>query len=386
MTVPANPDPGTATAEALHAFVPMAVPVLGPTELAYANQAIESGWISSQGEFVDAFEDAFAGYCGVSHGVAVTSGTTALHLALAALGIGPGDEVILPALAHIACINAVALTGATPVVADCELSTWGIDPDVVQAKITARTKAVMALHLFGHPVDVDPLLELGERHGFVVLEDAAQAHGAEYKGRRAGSLGRLASFSFYANKIITTGEGGMLVTDDPLLAARARKLRDQAYEKDRRFLHRELGFNYRMTNVQAAIGLAQMKRLDEFVETHRRNAHLLNELLADEDGLTLPPEQSWAKNVYWMYSLLVDPEQFGTVDELAAHLRGAQIDSRPFFIPLSDQPLYDHLRRDHPCPVAESMAERGISLPSGNELTERDVRRIADAVHSGRKN
>jgi len=366
-------------------FIPMAVPVLGDRELEYVSDAVRSGWISSQGRYVAEFEEAFSHYCGVQYGIAVTSGTTALHLALATLGIGPGDEVIIPPITHIACANMATLAGARPVLVDCSWDTWGIDPTKIEEKITSRTKAIMVVHLYGHPVDMDPILEIADKHGLYVIEDAAEAHGAEYKGRRAGSLGHMGCFSFYANKIVTTGEGGMIVTNDATLAARARKLRDQAYEKERRFWHQELGFNYRMTNVQAAIGVAQMERIDEFINTRRRNAQLFNELLSEVPGLTLPPEAEWAKNVYWMYSLLVGDDFGMDRDQLADYLKSQGIDTRPFFYPIHLQPLYEQLFRGENYPVAEELSKRGINLPSGNELTETQVRRIAEEIKSAQK-
>jgi perosamine synthetase len=361
-------------------LVPMAAPVIGRKELEYVIEAVRSGWISSQGPYVAQFEGVFSTYCGVHHGVAVTSGTTALHLALAVIGVGPGDEVMVPAITHIAVANAVTLTGADLILVDCDPYTWTIDPAEVQKKITRRTKAIIPVHLYGHPADMDAIMEAAATHGAYVIEDAAEAHGAEYKGRRAGSLGHLGCFSFYANKIITTGEGGMIVTDDAGLAAKARKLRDQAYESERRFWHRELGFNYRLTNVQAAIGVAQMERIDEFVETRRRNAQLYNEPLANVVGLTLPPQAEWAKSVYWMYSLLVGDGFCVTRDELIASLRLQGIDSRPFFCAIHRQPLYERQFEGCQFPVAECLAQKGINLPSGNELDGLQVRRIADAV------
>jgi perosamine synthetase len=366
----------------IQTFIPIAMPVLGNKELEYVSEAIRTGWISSQGRYVAEFEELFSHYCGVRYGIAVTSGTAALHLALAVLGIGSGDEVIIPPLTHIACANMVTLTGAKPVLVDCTWDTWGIDPNRVEEKITSRTKAIMVVHLYGHPVDMDPILEIADKYGLYVIEDAAEAHGAEYKGRRVGSLGHIGCFSFYANKIITTGEGGMIVTDDPALAAKARKLRDQAYESERRFWHRELGFNYRMTNVQAAIGVAQMERIDEFINIRRRNARLFNELLGEVTGITLPPEASWAKNVYWMYSILVNDDFGMSRDQLAAYLKEQGIDTRPFFYPIHLQPLYEHQFRGENYPVAEELSKRGMNLPSGNNLTEAQVRRIADAIKS----
>lgn len=363
-------------------FIPMASPVLGDKELQYVSDAIRSGWISSQGRYVTQFEEAFSAYCGVRYGIAVTSGTTALHLALATLRVGAGDEVILPSITHIATANAVSLVGGHPVLVDCERNTWNMDPAQVEQKVTQRTKAVMVVHLYGHPTDMDPILKVAEKHGLYVIEDAAEAHGAEYKGRRAGGLGHVGCFSFYANKIITTGEGGMIVTDDAEMAGRARKLKDQAYEQERRFWHRDLGFNYRMTNLQAAVGVAQMERIDEFINTRRKNAQLLNALLGQVPGLSLPPEAPWGKNVYWMYSLLVE-NGFGiTRDQLIDGLKAQQIDTRPFFYPLHLQPLYEHRFRGESYPVAEELSQKGINLPSGNELTESQVHYIASAIGS----
>jgi len=359
----------------------MAVPVLGEKELRYVSETVKEGWISSVGgRFVTGFEEGFSKYCGVQHGVAVSSGTTALHLAVAALGIGEGDQVLVPPLTHIACANMVKLTGAKPVFVDCAPNTWGMDPSWIESKITSRTKAIMVVHLFGHPVDMDPILAIAKKHNLYVIEDAAEAHGAEYKGKRCGSLGHIGCFSFYANKIITTGEGGMLVTNDAKIANQARKLRDQGYEKERRFWHKEFGFNYRLTNLQAAIGLAQLERLDEFVATRRRNAQLYNKLLKSVKGLVLPPEESWAKNVYWMYSVLVEKDFPLKRDQLISHLKTLGIDSRPFFYPLHLQPLYEKSYAGEHYPVSERLSELGLNLPSGNELTETQVKFIADAI------
>jgi perosamine synthetase len=368
--------------KAVRDFIPMAAPVVGEKECLYAMEAIRSGWISSVGRYVAEFEETFSHYCGAKYGIAVTSGTAALHLALAVLGVGRDDEVILPPITHIACANMVTLTGAKPVLVDCDPTTWCIDPTKLQEKITPRTKAIMVVHLYGHPADMDAILAIADKHGLFVIEDAAEAHGAEYKGRKVGSLGHIGCFSFYANKIITTGEGGMLITNDATLANRARKLRDQAYEKDRRFWHRELGFNYRMTNVQAAIGLAQMERIEEFINIRRKNARLFNELLADLQGITLPPEAPWAKNVYWMYSILVEQDFGMSRDDLMAYLKRKGIDSRPFFFPIHLQPLYEQQFKEERYPVAEELSRKGMNLPSGNELTQEEVQYIAEAIKS----
>lgn len=363
----------------------MAGPVLGERELAYTSEAIRSGWISSLGRYVTDFEARFSEYCGVHYGIGVSNGTAALHVALASLGVGPGDEVIIPTLTHVACANMVKLTGAKPLLADSEWNTWGVSRSSLEIKITPRTKAIMVVHLYGHPVDMSPILEIAERRSLAVIEDAAEAHGAEYRDRKAGGLGTLGCFSFYANKIITTGEGGMVVTDDPELALRCRKLRDQAYENERRFWHTEMGYNYRLTNVQAAIGVAQLERIEEFIETRRRNARLFNQLLQGVPGVSLPPEADWARNVYWMYSIVIG-EAFGmTRDALMDYLRAYNIESRPFFYPVHLQPLYRSHYEGERFPVAEMLSERGLNLPSGNELTEKQVHYIAGVIRSAAK-
>lgn len=359
----------------------IANPVVGDREREYVNQALATGWISSQGEFVSRFEQNFSRYCNVAHGIAVANGTVALHLALAALGIGPGDEVIVPTLSHIAVATAVTLVGAKMVLVDSDYLTWGMDPTQVDEKISSNTKAIIVVHLYGHPVDMDPIVTLASRHNIPVIEDAAEAHGATYKGRRAGSLGDLASFSFYANKLITTGEGGMLVTSNPEYDSRCRKLRDQAYEPGRKFVHAELGFNYRLTNIQAAIGVAQLERIDDFLTIRRGNALEYNQRLAALDGITLPPEQPWAQCSYWMYSILVGSSFPLTRDALMAKLLERGIESRPFFYPLHRQPFYKNQFASENFPVAESLAETGMNLPSGNELTHSDIEFVTDTLH-----
>lgn len=360
--------------------IPMAAPVLGEKEIQYVMNAVKSGWISSVGDYVAEFERSFSAYCGGKYGVATSSGTTALHLALASLGIGSGDEVVIPTFTMIATANSVKYTGATPVLVDSEINTWNIDVSKIKARISPKTKAIMPVHTYGHPVDMDPLLEVAREHGLSVVEDAAEAHGAEYKGKRVGAMGDIGCFSFYANKIITTGEGGMLVTNSDQIAEKARLLRDQAYEKQRRFLHRLVGFNYRLTNVQAAIGVGQFERISEFVETRRRNARTYNRLLQEVDGLVLPPEAHWAKSVYWMYSVLLK-EKFGIDrDALASRLREHGIDSRPFFYPIHLQPAYSSLYHGGIYPVSERLCKEGINLPSGNGLTEEQVSQVCKAI------
>lgn len=365
------------------AFIPMAVPVLGNEELQNVTEAIRSGWISSLGSFVHDFESRFAKFCGVRYAVAVSSGTTALHLALAVVGIGPGDQVILPSITHISAINAVTYQGGTPVLVDCEPDTWCIDVESVRRSINDRTKAIVAVHLYGQMADMGVLVELADRYGIPVIEDAAQAHGASLSGKKAGSLGHIGCFSFYSNKIITTGEGGMLTTDDDLVAEKAAKLRDQAYEKSRRFMHRELGYNYRMTNMQAAVGVAQMGRIREFIEHRRLIAARYRKHFAGGSGLMLPVERECSEHVHWVYAMVVDRDEFGmSRDQLAISLRERGIDSRPFFYPAHMQPLYAERFRGQSFPVSEWLAADGINLPAGNDLQLEEVDYIAEAVLS----
>jgi perosamine synthetase len=359
-------------------LIPVAEPSLSGNELAYVTDCISSGWISSIGKYIPRFENEFADYCSTSHGIAVCNGTTALHLALRTLNIGPGDEVILPSLTFIATANAVMYTGATPVFADSEESTWNLAPEEVNRRITSKTRAIIAVHLYGHPVDMDPILDISEKHGISVIEDAAEAHGARYKGRRVGGMGIINCFSFYGNKIITTGEGGMLTTQDAELARRARFLRDHAMSPARRYWHPEIGYNYRMTNLQAALGVAQLEQIERFIAHKREIASIYNDLLKDTPGLVLPPNKSWAEPVYWMYSVLVTPEFPLSRDGLADALRAQGIDNRPFFVPIHQNPPYD---TGAALPVAEQLSQRGLNLPSGVKLTSDDLLCVVNAIH-----
>lgn len=362
-------------------IIPVCEPTLTGKEKEYVLDCLESNWISSAGKYIPAFEEQFAAASGCKYGTACANGTVALHLALAALGLEPGDEVILPTFTMIATINSVTYTGATPVLIDSEPVTWNMDVAQLADKITPKTKAIMTVHTYGHPVDMDPVLELTDRHGIFVLEDAAEAHGAEYKGRRAGGLGHAAGFSFYANKIITTGEGGMITTNDARLAELTQNLRDHAFSTERHFWHKYVGFNYRMTNLQAAVGLAQTEMLEQFVEKRRQNAALYTRLLRDIPGLVTPPEAQWAKNVFWMYSILVKDEFGMTRDQLRAYLARHGIETRTFFIPMHLQPIYYHTFKGQRYPVAEMLCQRGFYLPSASSLTTAQINYIADIVH-----
>jgi perosamine synthetase len=364
-------------------YLPIYEPLLSGKELEYVSDCIQSGWISSLGKYIGEFERLFAQFCGTRHAVAVSNGTTALHLALAALGIGAGDEVIVPTLTFVATANAVHYTGATPVFVDSDLTTWNIDPAGITAAVTPRTKAIIPVHLYGHPVDMQPVLDLAAQHGLFVIEDAAEAHGAEYRGRRVGSMGHVNAFSFYGNKIITTGEGGMLTTNDDALAERLRFLRDHAMSPDKRYWHTEVGYNYRITNLQAAVGVAQMERIDEFITRKRWIAQVYNDELRSVPGVVLPPEAAWAKSVYWMYSLLFTKEFPLSRDEVSRRLKQQGIDSRPFFYPIHSMPPYQQAGAAAPqLPNAAYLSQHGINLPSAVTLTEEDIRRVAAAIRT----
>jgi perosamine synthetase len=351
--------------------------VLGESEKAYVLDCLETGWISGSGPYVRRFEEGFAEYCGTRHAVAVANGTVALHLGLVALGVGPGDEVIVPDLTYIASANAVTYCGARAVFADVDATTWTIDPVDIAGKITPATKAIMPVHIYGHPADMAPLIALAERHGMHVIEDAAEAHGAEYRGRRTGGLGTLATFSFFGNKIITTGEGGMITTDDDDLAAKLRILRGQGMDPARRYWFPVVGYNYRLTNIQAAIGVGQLERIDWFVERRRQVASWYAAQLADTD-LVLPVEASWAKNVFWLYSVCVPPgiDRDEMMRQLAAH----GIETRPFFHPLHRLPPYFDARGDAAFPVSSGVADRGLNMPSSATLDEEDIAYICGVL------
>jgi perosamine synthetase len=354
-------------------------PFLDDRARRYVLDCLESGWISSLGKYVGEFESTFARFCGAPYGVSTSNGTSALHLALVVLGIGRGDEVLLPSLTFVAPANAVRYVGAEPVFVEADPATWCMDPADVRRRVTPRTRAIIAVHLYGHPVDMDRLQETAREHGLRVIEDAAEAHGACYRGRPVGALGDVGCFSFYGNKIVTTGEGGMLVTKDAALAERARFLRDHAMDPHRRYWHPEVGFNYRMTNIQAAIGCAQMERIDEILARKRRIAAQYAEELRGVPGLTLAPCAPWAESVYWMYSVVVE-DGFGLErDRVIAELRARGIDTRPFFIPLHQLPPY---RSGLPLPVSDHLAARGINLPSGTGLTEDEIRAVTAALHA----
>jgi len=361
--------------------IPVCAPLVGEREVEVVTRAIRSSWISSMGPQVQEFESKFAAFCETKFGVATNSGTTALHLALEGLKIKEGDEVILPTFTMIASANAIEYTGARPVLVDADPTTWNMNVTEVEDKVSANTKAIMPVHIYGHPTDMQPLVELATKRDLAIVEDAAEAHGAEYKGKKVGSIGDVGSFSFYANKIITTGEGGMNTTNDPDLAERMSWLRAHAFGKGgKHFWHEELGFGYRMSSLQAAMGLAQIERLEDLVRARRSHARLYNELLSSlsEEHIVLPPEEPWAKSVFWMYSILV--KNASIRDELMKSLERGGIETRTFFYPIHKQPYYSSRFANENFPVADDISMRGINLPSGNGLTQEEVSYVCQSV------
>jgi perosamine synthetase len=363
----------------MHKFIFVAQPDFSGCEKDYINRCFDSSWISSSGEFLTAFENNFARYCGAKHGIATNNGTSALQLALEALGIRPGDQVIVPTLTFVAVPNAVRHCGAMPVLADCDPFTYAIDPVQIGKKITPRTRAIIVVHLYGHPVDMDPILEIAASHGLPVIEDAAEAHGAEYKGRRVGGIGRCGTFSFYGNKIITTGEGGMVVTNDDALAEQLRLYRGQGQDPKRRYWFPVVGHNFRMTNLAAAIGLAQLERIDEALAARARLALWYQEALAPlQEVLCLPHIEPWARHAFWMYTVALREGGETERDRVMEVLAQGGIETRPVFYPMHLLPPY--LENSDDYPMATRCGARGINLPTHAAVTRDDVGRIADAL------
>jgi len=363
-------------------FIPVNEPLLNEAARRYVEECITTGWISSEGRFITAFEDSWARYCGVDYGVAVSSGTAALELAVACLELEPGDEVIMPTFTIISCALAITRAGLKPVIVDCDPRTWCLDIDEVAAKITPRTRAIMPVHMYGHPADMDPLLDLARKHNLFIIEDAAESHGATYKGQVVGGIGDLSCFSFYANKIITTGEGGMVLTKHRELSDRLRSLRNLCFRPERRFYHTHAGHNYRLTNIQAAVGLSQVEAIDQHIAQKQWMGKEYTERLSSISQIALPVEEPWATNVYWMYGVVLDDEVPYDAVELAKRLRAKGVDTRPFFIGMHEQPvlLQQGLFAGESYPVSERLAKRGLYLPSGLTLTESQLSRVCEAV------
>lgn len=372
-------------------MIPVCEPILDGNEALYVADCMATGWVSSVGKYVTQFEEMFSAYCEAKYGVAVTSGTTALHLALVALGIGAGDEVIIPDFTLIVSANVIIQTGARPVLVDVDPQTWCIDPTKIEAKITPSTKAIMPVHMYGHPCDMVAINEIAHRYGLYVIEDCAEAHGSEVSGKRVGGLSTMGCFSFYGNKTLTTGEGGMVVCNDPVLADRLRLLRNQGF-REPRFVHDVVAYNYRLTNVQAAIGVAQTEKAEDKVAKKRWIAERYTSLLKDSPDLVLPYEAPWAKNTYWMYGVLLC-DSFGvSKDALMTLLKSKGVDTRSFFCPMHMQPVFQ--QGGSACypdvsgcyPVSEDLWARGLYLPSGLGLTEPQIEEVVAKLSECRLN
>jgi len=372
-------------------MIPVNEPLLNGNEKKYLNECIDTGWISSEGPFVKRFEHDMAAAVGRRHGIAVSNGTAALELAIASLGLEPGDQILMPTFTIISCAAAVVRCGCVPVLIDSEPSTWNMDLANLKAKVedeigrkgNRKLKAIMVVHIYGLPVEMDPVQELADRYGLKIIEDAAEMHGQTCRGRRCGGFGDLSTFSFYPNKHITTGEGGMVLTDDDHLAERCRSLRDLCFQPAKRFVHDELGYNFRMTNMQAALGVAQLERLDEFVARKRRMGTGYTEMLAAVEGLELMPARTdYAENIYWVFALVLKESVPFDGKEAIRRLAQAGIGTRPFFWPMHEQPVFQGmgLFQGERHPVAERIARRGFYIPSGMALTDAQQATVVAAI------
>ena len=367
-----------------YSMIPVNEPVLGKREKEMLAACVDTGWISSEGPFVKQFEEEMARCVGSKYGIAVSNGSAALDVSVSALGIGKSDEVIMPTFTIISCAAAIIRAGATPVLVDCDPHTWNMDVAQIEMMITSKTKAIMVVHIYGLPVDMDPILELSDKYGLRIIEDAAEMLGQTYKGRMCGSFGDVSAFSFYPNKHITTGEGGMVLTDDEKLADRCRSLRNLCFQKEKRFVHEELGWNFRMTNLQAAIGRAQLERLDEFISKKRTIGRYYTQFLEDIPGFQLPVEKTdYGQNIYWVYGIVLKDDVPFDAGEIMLRLKQHGIGTRPFFWPMHEQPVLKKmgLFNGERYPVAENMARRGFYIPSGLALTEEQIKVVCRTLH-----
>lgn len=371
-------------------FIPVCTPLLGGNEIKYVTNAVSTGWISSSGSYVTAFEEAFAKYCGVKYAVAVCNGTVAIHLALSALGIGKGDEVIIPSFTMIATAFAVCYTGATPVFVDADKDTFNIDVTKIEEKITSKTKAIIPVHIFGNMCNMDEIERIAKKHNLFIVEDSAEAHGAEYKGKKSGSFSAIASFSFFANKNLTTGEGGMVVTNNEEYFKKCKYFKNMCFPVDapRVYLHDDIGFNYRMSNLHAAIGLAQVEKADEYRDMRIKNANLYMRYLSDVPGITFQKDEPDSLNVHWMNTIVIDPTIYGhNKDELITHLKENNIDTRLLFQSMSKQKSL----KDFGCdcsgsyPVTDWLSDNGFYLPSASSLTEDQIKYICNVIKEFKK-
>ena len=364
-------------------FIPVNEPLLNGNEKKYLNECIDTGWISSEGPFVKRFEDSFAKKVNRKYGIAVANGTAALDIAVEALGIGEGDEVILPTFTIISCIHQIIRSGATPVLVDSDPNTWNMDISQIEEKITIKTKAIMVVHIYGLPVDIDPILELAIKYNLKIIEDAAEMIGQSYKGNPCGSFGDLSTFSFYPNKHITTGEGGMVLTDDEELAEKCRSMRNLCFQRKQRFVHDKLGWNYRMTNLQAALGLAQLEQLESFVDKKRTIGKTYTKLLKGIKEIQLPLEKTdYAENIYWVYGIVLKDDIPFDAKEAMQKLGKQGIGTRPFFWPMHLQPvlLNKGLFKGEQYPVAERISRRGFYIPSGLALNNSEIEKITKVL------
>jgi len=363
-------------------MIPVNKPLFISDEKKYLAECIETGWISSEGPFVKEFEEKFSAYIGKKYGIAVCNGTAALEVAMGAIGLKPGEEVIMPTFTIISCPLAVISYGGIPIFVDSEPETWNIDVSKIEEKITKKTRAIMLVHIYGHPCDVDLIKKLAKKYNLKIIEDAAEVHGAEYKARKCGSFGDISCFSFYANKIISTGEGGMLLSNNKKYVERARMLRNLGFLKKKRFYHKELARNYRMTNLQAAVGVAQLKNIEKLIKIKKENAKKYTERLKNVPGIQLPVEKKWAKNVYWMYGIVLNESTGFTAKDLAEKLAERSIMTRPFFYPLHLQPALRKLniKPKGKYPVAERISKQGLFLPSGLGLKDWQIEKVCRVI------
>lgn len=363
----------------MNKYIPVCEPYFDHNELDLVTDAVRSGWVSSTGGYIQKFESEFSRYCDTNFGISTFNGTVALHLALAALGIGPGDEVIVPSMTFVASANAVAYTGATPKFVDVNPNYWCLDVDTLEKNLTPNTKALIAVHIYGHPCDMDAIMKFADRHNLFVIEDAAEAHGARVRGKRVGSFGHIGCFSFYGNKLITTGEGGMCVTSNEALASKMQILKSHGMNPDRKYWHDHIGFNYRMTNLQAAIGVAQVQKIEWLISQKRRVAQAYYERLLPVETagyIQLPKEMEWAESSYWLYSILVSDKDLSAFD-IIKKLQSYGVDSRPFFTPMHLLPPY---KNDLSLPISEKLAKTGVCLPSSVVLMESEIDYIVEQL------
>jgi len=371
--------------------IPVNEPLISTNASKYIQDCLDSGWVSSAGEYINRFEKSFSNFIGTKYAVTTTSGTSALHLALASMGIGPGDEIIMPDLTIISCALAPIYLGAKPVMVDVEYPTGNIDPAKIEKKITKRTKAIMVVHLYGHSANLEAILKISKKYKIPIIEDAAEAHGAVLKidgvWKKVGSIGEVSCFSFYGNKIVTTGEGGMVLTNSPKIFDKACLLKDLAHVPGERFLHREIGYNFRMTNLQAALGLAQLEEVNKYVKKKRWMARLYTEGLKEVDFLEIPKEAPYAKSVYWMYAPRVKKDARITREELCRKLKERGVDTRTYFIPLHLQPVLKKLKLSKGnYLVSTDLSQRGFYLPSGLAITEKQINQVVSAIKEIAKN